>query len=275
MKHHAILAILTGLLGLAMGAIAAETAPIEGLGEYRTLTFTSTTGSVLEYDLYLPATYTPEAKLPLLVMMHGMGPPNPVKRKKGWGVPLLKKNTAYNETNHAAIICEPVANAQWCRKCWDETGWKTGSHTHDLAAPPAGIKIVLELIPVLLRQYGCDTNRCYVSGLSNGGYATWDLLLYRPDLFAAAVPICGAGDTSKAARFATLPIWTFHGTADGTVPVAGTREMIAAIEAAGGKPKVTYFEDGKHAIWDQAWQTPGLIEWLFAQSRPPAKGSKP
>ena len=270
--HLIFVTLLLGCSAPTAPPVAAETLP---KGQYSTLQFTNKAGLVMQYDLYLPATYTAEAKLPLLVMMHGLGPPDPVKRKKGWGLPFLKMNAAYNEANHAAIICEPVANAQWCRKCWDETGWKTGSHTHDLAAPPAGIAMVLELIPVLLQQYGCDTNRVYVSGVSNGGYAAWDLLLYRPDLFAAAVPICGAGDPPKAARFAALPIWAFHGTADGTVPVAGTREMIAALEAAGGKPKATYFEDGKHAIWNQAWQTPGLLEWLFAQSRRPAKGSKP
>jgi predicted peptidase len=190
--------------------------------QYSTLAFTNAAGWVMQYDLYLPATYTPEAKLPLIVMMHGMGPPDPVKRKKGWGLPLLKMNPAYNETNYPIIVCEPVKNTQCC--------WRAMTY---------------ELIPVLSRQYGCDTNRCYVSGVSGGGYATWNMITERPDLFAAAVPICGGGDTSKASRIAAIPIWAFHGTADNRVPVKATRETIAAVEAAGGKPKVTYFEGGK------------------------------
>jgi hypothetical protein len=122
-----IAALLLGWSAATAPAVAEETLL---KGQYSTLQFTNTAGWVMQYDLYLPAAYTPAAKLPLLVMMHGLGPPDPVKRKKGWGLPFLKMNAAYNETNHAAIICEPVANRKrhTSRRANTPSGTRPGKH---------------------------------------------------------------------------------------------------------------------------------------------------
>jgi len=237
-------------------------------GEYNSLQYTSADGKVMRYSLYLPASYTSTAKLPFLAEVHGGGvPPKATPAKGGSAKRYLEKNPSYSEAKYPCVFFEPVANPDWCKSCWDEKGWGTGSHKHDLKAPPTGIALILELIPKLLKELGCDANRCYVAGASNGGYATWDLIVYRPDLFAAAVPICGAGDPSKASRIVDVPIWAFHGTADKWVPFKGTKDMIDALEAAGGKPKHTYIEGGNHHAWDPAWENPELVPWLFAQVR--------
>ena len=71
-----------------------------------------------------------------------------------------------------------------------------------------------------------------------GGFGTWDLLARRPDLFAAAVPICGGGDETTAAKIAKIPIWAFHGAKDATVKVSRTRNMIEALKKAGGDAEI-------------------------------------
>jgi predicted peptidase len=100
-----------------------------------------------------------------------------------------------------------------------------------------------------------------------GGYGTWDLAARRPELFAAAVPICGGGDVKMADKLAKVPIWVFHGDKDGAVPVERSREMIAAIEKAGGKPKYTEYKGVGHDSWTATYRDPKVIAWLFEQKR--------
>ena len=90
----------------------------------------------------------------------------------------------------------------------------------------------------------------YVTGQSNGGFGTWDLVMKRPDLFAAAIPLCGGGDTALASRVVKMPIWAFHGDKDQTIPVTESRDMIAAVREAGGHPrKYTEYKGVDHNVW--------------------------
>ena len=84
-------------------------------------------------------------------------------------------------------------------------------------------------------------------------------------MFAAAIPVCGGGDPKLARNIVDVPVWAFHGEKDRSVPVKLTREMIDAIKNAGGHPRYTEFPDAGHNIWDEVKNTPGLLEWLFAQ----------
>ena len=127
----------------------------------------------------------------------------------------------------------------------------------------------------LQRKYtGIDARRLYITGLSNGGYGTWDAIERWPDYFAAAAPIAGAGDPSKAAVLKDMPIWAFHGSADTVIPVSGSRDMIAAIEAAGGHPRYTEFPGAGHGVWgyvyslnDSSERVTNFFPWLFSQHR--------
>jgi hypothetical protein len=130
-----------------------------------------------------------------------------------------------------------------------------------------------------------------------GGYGTWDLITRFPERFAAAIPMSGAADTSRAASIRQMPIWAFHGGIDRTVPVSGSRDMIAALLHADRACVFTEFDYrsnsgqkmadsvlaekvacnapllyteyiGKdHAIWAESYANPYLAKWLFAQKR--------
>ena len=97
-----------------------------------------------------------------------------------------------------------------------------------------------------------------------GGFGTWDAISRYPEKFAAAFPVCGGADSTKAEVVKDMPIYTFHGEVDWDVPIAGTRVMVEAIKSAGGT-KITYTEyAGKgHNIWDDAFATTGLFDNLF------------
>ena len=86
-------------------------------------------------------------------------------------------------------------------------------------------------------------------------------------MFAAGIPVCGGADPRLAPKVASIPVWAFHGEEDTAVPVRFSRDMISAMEAAGGDPKYTEFADAGHNIWEQVKATPGLLEWMFAQKK--------
>ncbi|MEO7648947.1 MAG: prolyl oligopeptidase family serine peptidase, partial [Bryobacteraceae bacterium] len=118
-------------------------------------------------------------------------------------------------------------------------------------------------------RYAIDPARIYVTGQSLGGYGTWSAIAKRPDLFAAAVPVCGGGSTRKAKEIAEVPVWAFHNTFDPIVLARESRRMISAIRKAGGNPIYTEFPVGLHNAWDPAYEQPGLVAWLLAQRKAP------
>lgn len=149
---------------------------------------------------------------------------------------------------------------------WVEVDWDLPSHTipQSMSVP---LKLTMTVLLRTIHKYNIDTNRIYVTGLSMGGYGTWDIIARFPEIFAAAVPICGGGDENTAEIIYDIPIWAFHGAKDRLVPVSRTQNMINAIKAQGGTPKYTEFPDLGHLSWNAAYATEGLWEWLFSQKK--------
>jgi predicted peptidase len=139
--------------------------------------------------------------------------------------------------------------------------------THKMPEKPSSpAQLALDVIAEMQKEHPIDGDRLYVMGLSMGGYGTWDLIQRYPDLFAAAVPICGGGDESSADRI-KAPVWAFHGDQDQAVPVARSRNMIDALKKAGRQPKYTEYPGVGHDSWRNAFADKELLTWLFAQKR--------
>jgi dienelactone hydrolase len=126
---------------------------------------------------------------------------------------------------------------------------------------------LLDLLDTLTAEFSIDPDRIYITGLSMGGMGSWSLLERRPGYFAAAIPMCGNGNTLAAPSFRDVAVWDFHAADDSSVPVAGSRDMIAALRRAGGTPLYTEYASGGHGIWVEAYATPGLVDWTLAQRR--------
>lgn len=127
--------------------------------------------------------------------------------------------------------------------------------------------MVVELIKDLQKQYSIDADLLYVAGQSMGGYGTWSIIIEYPEMFAAAIPLCGGGNTSRAKNLVNVPIWAFHGSDDEAVKVKESREMIEAIKQAGGNPKYTGYKGVGHTVWHQVFAEPELLNWVFAQKK--------
>jgi len=128
-------------------------------------------------------------------------------------------------------------------------------------------ELVIQLIANLSREFSIDPDRVYLIGQSLGGFGVWDLIAKRPDFFAAAVPLCGGGDPARIIAARRVPIWAFHGAKDEVVAVMRSREMVAALRAAGSTIKYTEYPNTGHDVWARAFSEPTLPQWLFAQRR--------
>ena len=130
--------------------------------------------------------------------------------------------------------------------------------------------LLYELLQDLKAKDQIDPKRIYVTGISMGGYGTWDIVSRRPDVFAAAMPICGGGDVAQAARIAGVPVWTFHGSADGAVPVSRSRDMVSALWKAGSNAHYREYPDAGHDVWTETYRDGRVLEWFFCQVKPSA-----
>ena len=100
-----------------------------------------------------------------------------------------------------------------------------------------------------------------------GGFGTFGAIAIRPNLFAAAIPVCGGWDPMDAEKMKGVVLWVFHGDADRTVPVDRGRRMVEAVKHAGGSPKYTEYPGVGHNSWSKIYATPATWTWLFAQRR--------
>lgn len=216
---------------------------------------------ILPYRLLKPTKITEGEKYPLVLFLHGAGERgnDNAKQLVHGAKEFLKPE---NRKKYPCFVVAP--------QCPSGSWWSAGTRENLRTfreKPHEPIRMTLDVLDQLCREFPVDKNRIYITGLSMGGYATWDLISRKPDLFAAAAPVCGGGDTAKAGVISKLPIWAFHGDADKAVPVAQSRSMIAAIEKAGGKPKYTEYPGVGHDSWTRTYANPEFFAWLFEQHR--------
>ncbi|MBN2474476.1 MAG: prolyl oligopeptidase family serine peptidase [Pirellulales bacterium] len=246
-------------LGWTAGHAGAQAAPAED-ANFEARTHTDSDGATLLYRLLKPdVSAAAEKKHPLLLFLHGAGERGADnKAQLTWGREMMK--TAAEKYGAFVIVPQCPTGKKWAEVDWSKS-------THEMPEKVSeSMGLALEVIAKLQKEYPIDPDRLYVMGLSMGGYGTWDIIQRRPDLFAAAVPICGGGD-EKAADRIQIPVWAFHGDRDGAVPVSRSRNMIAAIKAAGGKPKYTEYPGVGHNCWSTAFADPEMLKWLFSHKR--------
>ena len=222
--------------------------------------FSSADGAKLPYRLLQPANIEAGKKYPLVIFLHGAGErgtDNAAQLKNG--APAFAKPEAREK--FPCFVFAPQCPKD---KKWVEMEWGGASGTAP-ADPGPMEALVLAAVDSLVHDFGIDPDRIYVTGLSMGGYGTWDLITRHPEKFAAAIPVCGGGDKEKAAAAKAVPVWAFHGLADAVVLPVRTQDMVAGLRAAGGTAALTEYPGVAHDSWTYAYAEPNLLPWLFAQ----------
>ncbi len=235
---------------------------IEEIFEYHT--FTAEDGTTLPYRMYVPFDYNEDEEYPVLILLHGAGERG--TDNKGNIYHMLHEMFAHADTPLAdAIVIAPQCPA--APNQWVDTPWANGNYSVDAVEMSNELSAVLELLYAIEEDFSTDDDRYYIAGLSMGGFGTWDMIMRNPDVFAAAVPICGGADPRYAEEIYDIPIYTVHGSADPTVPVAGTRAMVKALQDLGGSVIYQELEGEGHGVWSWAAQNKDLWEWMFAQNK--------
>ncbi|MCR5453440.1 MAG: dienelactone hydrolase family protein [Bacteroidales bacterium] len=230
--------------------------------KYAKLYFTDSLGTVLPYRLLTPEKKEGDSlsKYPVLLFLHGAG-----ERGSDNEIQLTYIDTVFAaerfRREHPCYVIVPQCALEYR---WCETDWSRTYHTM-----PRYISKYLHAANSLLDSVAAlpdaDPKRLYVTGMSMGGYGTWDIITRYPNKFAAAMPICGGADEKEARRLVNIPIRTFHGSVDKAVPVVRSRNIANAIRSQGGK-KIEYTEFPKmgHFIWNKVYNDYSNLEWLFS-----------
>ncbi|MEO7046808.1 MAG: prolyl oligopeptidase family serine peptidase [Ferruginibacter sp.] len=225
--------------------------------------YKNTKGDSLNYRMLYPDA-DPFRKYPLVIFLHGSGERgNDNDAQLKWGA--MNFATDQNMMLHPALVVAPQCpkNMEWAN-----FSKKEGStERHLLPTPSKPMELLMELIKQLIKTMPVDTNRIYITGLSMGGYGTYDAIVRYPGVFAAAMPVCGGGDVSKAASIAHLPLWIILGAEDPAVSPLNSLEMLQALTAAGAHPGFTQYPEVGHFSWLGAYSDPLMLEWLFRQKK--------
>lgn len=206
----------------------------------------------IPYRVFEPANADAGEKLPLILYLHGMGERGTDNVQQANSAANLIKATRSGA--HAAYVLAPqIASDMWFQS-WTRN-------------PTQATALTLKALEQVQATENVDTSRIYVTGISMGGMGAWDVVGRAPTTFAAAVPIAGGGDVKTAAAVAGTPVWAFHGGADNVVPVSATRDMVVALQRAGGDVKYSEVAGGGHVIWNDIYADGTLYDWMFAQTR--------
>lgn len=238
--------------------------------EFEKLAFNSESGKEINYRFFQPKKEV-DKKYPLVLFLHGAGErgtDNTLQMIGNEGA-LTFAYEEDQEKNPCYILAPQSDSVDKLTFYWTEED---------------RYNAVLELVRDTMEMYPIDENRVYIVGMSMGGIGTWNIIEKNPDLFAAAVPICGvtnykeAGDPYNQPIYApvneehveilkNIPIWAFHGVDDPVVDVRNSREIYEAIKKVnGGLMKYTELPEGtSHLSWIQALQNKDMKTWLFEQ----------
>lgn len=260
MRSTLFLLVSTWAIVLLMSAVNGSSAG-PAAGQCTGFLFRSlpTARGALPYVLYVPRTYDPSRRWPLILFLHGSGESGTDgSRALAQGLP---RELVWNGDRWPFIVLIPQKPSQ-------DSEWE---------------QYELELMTMLAqarRELNVDPSRLILTGLSQGGHGAWVLGARHPELWAAVVPVCGyaaARFGSKnvftgtardlAAALAGTPVWAFHGGADDVVPAGETTAIAAALEASGAHPKVTIYPGVGHGSWERAYGELELPRWLLAQRR--------
>lgn len=225
----------------------------------------------LLYRVLYPENFDAKQQYPLVYFLHGAGERGTDNEKQlVHGSKLFLD--AQNRKDYPAVVVFPQCppDSYWANVSRDiipATGKRNFIYEKKGTATQS-MKGALSLIDSLVALPFVDTDRVYVSGLSMGGMGTFEIVSRRPNVFAAAMPICGGDNPKAARRYArNVPFWIFHGAKDDVVPSKFSAQMAEAINAAGGEAKFTLYPDANHNSWDPAFAEPEILYWLFSQSK--------
>ncbi len=228
-------------------------------------------GDTLNYRILYPIRYDVNKKYPLVVVLHGSGERGSDNEKQLVHGAALFADSLNREKFPAFVVFPQCPESDFWAKLERDPNKKDslGAFKFNSKGPATkALALVENMIDSLSKTPQINKLKIYIGGLSMGGMGTFELLWRKPELFAAAFPICGGGDAAKIAVYGkNLPIWVFHGGSDPVVPVSNSRLMVKTLKAAGAWVEYSEYAGVGHDSWTKAFAEPELLPWLFDQSK--------
>jgi predicted peptidase len=220
----------------------------------------------LSYRILKPNNYNPNKQYPVHLFLHGSGERgNDNFSQLTHGAKLFLKKENREKYNSWVIFPQCSENDRWpslISDLWNKT------FNQNITKPNKSLGLVIKLMDSFVEKKHVNKQKIYVSGLSMGGMGTFEILFRRPNMFAAATPICGNGSPQLAKLFADkVPIWIFHGSDDTVVSPKHSLKMAKAIIEAGGSPKITFYENVGHDSWNNAFAEKDFLKWIHSKSK--------
>lgn len=216
-----------------------------------TITQHVTVSVQMPYLVVLPKAYgTRPGPWPVILYLHGGG-------DRGTDIGMVRRvaavQEALNRPDYPFLLLAPQVTDT--DQAWVNIPTRTAA---------------MHLLDEVVKKYHGDPQRVYLTGISMGGWATWNFAKEFPDRFAAIAPLCGDANTEWAPRLVSTPIWTFHGTNDSVVPEINTERMVEALQKLGADPKFTPVVGGDHDIAKAVYSRDDLYVWFLAHRLPKA-----
>lgn len=220
----------------------------------------------LNYRILKPLNYDETKQYPVHLFLHGAGERgnDNVSQLIHGGKLFLEKE---NREKYKSWVIFPQCSMddRWpsiISDNWNKT------FENKTTTPNKSLGLVIRLMDKFVEKKQVDKQRIYISGLSMGGMGTFEMLYRRPDMFAAATPICGSGIPQLAKLYATkVPVWIFHGSDDVVVSPKHSLKMAKAIIDSGGSPKMTLYENVNHGSWNNAFAEKDFLKWIHSKSK--------
>jgi predicted peptidase len=234
--------------------------------EYERSVFVSSSGDSLNYRLLEPEVMQAGEKYPLVLFLHGAGERGNDNEKQLTHGGQMFLNPV-NREKYPAFVLFP--------QCPESGYWAYENRPQSFIPTqmpvgkemPSVFQAVKELLDMYLANPQVDKSRIYIMGLSMGAMGTYDMVSRFPDIFAAAVPICGTVNPMRLSAARNVAFRIFHGDADDVVPVAGSRQAYKALKAAGASVEYIEFPGCNHGSWNPAFNYPDFMKWLFTQKK--------
>lgn len=196
-----------------------------------------------KYSLYTPDDYSlnQHKNFPVLIYLHGGSHRGDnLDLLKGYGLPKLIENGW--EFDFIVVSPQCPKGKYWTTENWFDKLYKD-----------------------LKSNCRIDTTRIYATGISMGGFGTWELAMDYPQHIKAIVPLCGGcNDSLNVCKINHIPIWAFHGSRDKLIPVDETERLVKRLKKCSGKIKYTRLENQGHGIQD-IYKDEKIYEWLIEQ----------
>jgi predicted peptidase len=220
--------------------------------QYTARTFKGAGEVELTYGWLAPLQAKPGEKYPLVICLHGSGGNSHASSV------LVRQDM---REKYPAFVMVPKTGPS---AVWAKTTVRRGRAPIDA---PERLPLLIEAIQSLLKSEAIDPARVYITGQSLGGIGSWAAIATHPELFAAAVPVCGAWDVADVPKMVPVSVWAFHGAEDKTVDTQFSRDLTAALTKAGGTAKYTEYPGVGHPSWMKAYADTDMWAWLFAKKK--------